>query len=162
MTPAGKRLNDIAQQHIQISSQETAELFASDRRGLEPFRKWLLESDIWIISSRCDLTTYAYQGYASDISFDIIYELHRGILRPDIAIFIDISVETMLSRLGSRSGAKELYEQEDFLRKCHEGYRKAIEYLRWKGEKIIIVDGEWSVQDVEKKVWESLEIEFFK
>lgn len=54
------------------------------------------------MSSRCDLTTYAYQGYASDISFDIIYELHKGILRPDITLFIDISVETMLSRLGTR------------------------------------------------------------
>lgn len=89
-----------------------------------------MDVDVWIISSRCDLTTYAYQGYASDISFDTIYEVHRDILRPDTTIFVDITVETMLSRLGSRTGAKELYEQEDFLRKCHEGYQKAIGFLR--------------------------------
>ncbi len=152
MTEAGKRLNEIAQQHIKVSPFETAELFASDRRDLESFRKWLLDYGVWIISSRCDLTTYAYQGYASDISFDEIYKLHKGILRPEITIFIDISVDTMLTRLGSRSGEKELYEQEDFLRKCHAGYHKAIEYLRWKGENIIVVDGEGSIEEVSKRV----------
>lgn len=103
MTEAGKRLNEIAQKHIQVSPLETAELFALDRRELQSFRKNLLDAGVWIVSSRCDLTTYAYQGYASDISFDTIYELHKGILRPDITLFIDISVDTMLSRLGSRS-----------------------------------------------------------
>jgi len=102
MTEAGKQLNEIAQKHIQVSPLETAELFALDRRELQSFRKNLLDSDVWIVSSRCDLTTYAYQGYVSDISFDTIYDLHQDILRPDITLFIDISVETMLSRLGTR------------------------------------------------------------
>jgi hypothetical protein len=39
MTEAGKRLNEIAQQHIQISSFETVKLFASDRRDLASFRR---------------------------------------------------------------------------------------------------------------------------
>jgi len=39
MTEAGKRLNEIAQQHIQVSPFETAELFAADRRELQLFRK---------------------------------------------------------------------------------------------------------------------------
>jgi len=152
MTEAGKRLNEIAQKHLQVSPLETAELFALERSQLEPFRRWVLDSDVWIVSSRCDLSTYAYQGYASGLGFDEIYRLHTGILRPDITIFIDISVETMLSRLGSRSWEKELYEQEDFLRKCHTGYQRAIAFLQSKGEKIIIVDGEWSVEEVAERI----------
>ncbi len=65
MTEAGIRLNEIAQQHIHISPLETARLFSQDRRELVSFRDNLLSSGVWIISSRCDLTTYAYQGYAS-------------------------------------------------------------------------------------------------
>ena len=119
MTEAGKRLNEIAQQHIEISPLETAKLFAEDRRELQAFRKPLLDAGVWIISSRSDMTTYAYQGHASGVSFDEIYELHKGILVPDFTIVLMISLDTMLSRLGNRSEAKEIYEQEDFLRRGH-------------------------------------------
>ncbi len=72
-----------------------------------------------------------------------------------MTIFIDISVETMLVRLGMRSGDKEIYEQEDFLRRCHEGYQKAITYLREKGENIVVIDGEGSIEEVAERVWMS-------
>ena len=103
MTEAGKELNRIAQQHIETTPQKTSILFSSDRRELQGFRKSLLEKGVWILSSRCDLTTYVYQGYASGISFDEIYELHKDILAPELTIVLMISVETMLERLGSRS-----------------------------------------------------------
>jgi len=38
MTEAGKRLNEIAQKHIEVSALETAKLFSEDRRELEVFR----------------------------------------------------------------------------------------------------------------------------
>jgi len=157
MTLAGMRLNEIAQQHITVSPLETARLFAEDRRELEPFRRELLASDVWILASRCDLTTYAYQGYASGQSLDEIFFLHENILRPEITLFIDISIETMLARLGTRSGEKELYEQEDFLRKCHTWYHKAIEFLRWKGENIFVINGEGSVEDVAERIQKALQ-----
>ena len=93
-----------------------------------------------------------YQGYASGESFDDIYELHRDILAPDLTIVLMISIETMLARLGSRSEAKEIYEQEDFLRRCHAGYLSAIEFLRSKGRNIVVVDGEGSVEEVAERV----------
>lgn len=99
MTTAGKRLNEIAQQHIIVPSLETARLFSEDRRELEMFRASLLARDVWIISSRCDLTTYVYQGYASGVSFEEIYSLHQGILAPELTIVLMISIETMLARL---------------------------------------------------------------
>ena len=142
MTPAGLELNKIAQEHLPVSAIETATLFAQDRRELQSFRKPLLDSGVSIISSRCDLTTYAYQGFASGVSFEEIYEIHKGILVPDMTLVLMISVETMLARLGDRRGTKELYEQEDFLRKCHEGYLQAIEFLKTKGRKILVIDGE--------------------
>lgn len=152
MTPAGLELNKIAQEHLPVSALETATLFAQDRRELQLFRKPLLDSGVWIISSRCDLTTYAYQGYASGVSFEEIYELHKDIIAPDITLVLMISVETMLVRLGDRRGTKELYEQEDFLRKCHEGYLQAIEFLKNKGRKILVIDGEGTVEEVAERV----------
>lgn len=156
MTHAGRRLNEIAQQHIQIPPLETARLFAEDRRELEPFRRELLAADVCILSSRCDLTTYAYQGYASEQSLEEIFSLHEHILRPEITLFIDISIETMLARLGARTGEKELYEQEDFLRKCHTWYQKAIEFLRWKWENILVVNGEGSIEEVAARIQQIL------
>lgn len=152
MTEAGKRLNEIAKNHIQFSALETATLFAEDRRNLQPFRQSLLEAGSWILSSRTDLSTYAYQWYAMWLGFEEVYKLHEWILAPDATIFIDISIETMLSRLDIRSWEKELYEQEDFLRKCHTGYSKAIEFLGSKGRNIIVIDGEGSVEEVQERV----------
>jgi dTMP kinase len=152
MTDAGKKLNEIAQKHIDVSALETAKLFAEDRRELEIFRVSLLARDIWIISSRCDLTTYVYQGYASGVSFEEIYELHKDILAPELTIVLMISVDTMLARLGNRHEAKEVYEQEDFLRRCHAGYLSAIEFLRSKGRNIIVIDGEGSVDEVSERI----------
>jgi dTMP kinase len=152
MTEAGKRLNQIAQEHIIVSPLETAKLFAEDRRELELFRASLLARDVWIISSRCDLTTYVYQGFASGVSFEEIYELHQDILAPELTIVLMISVETMLARLGNRNEAKEVYEQEDFLRRCHAGYLSAIEFLQSKGRNIVVVDGEGSVEEVAGRI----------
>lgn len=152
MTEAGKRLNEIAQQHIQVPALETAKLLAEDRRELEMFRASLLARDVWILSSRCDLTTYVYQWFASGESFDDIYSLHHDILVPDLTIVLMISIETMLSRLGSRNEAREIYEQEDFLRRCHAGYLSAVEFLQSKGRNIVVIDGEGSVGEVQERV----------
>lgn len=38
MTVPGKRLNEIAQKHLEVSALETAALFALDRRELQCFR----------------------------------------------------------------------------------------------------------------------------
>lgn len=158
ITEAGKRLNEIAKNHIQISAIETIQLFAEDRRELEKLRKPLLDQDVWILSSRCDLSTYAYQWYASDVSFDDIYGYHQDIFAPDLTIVLMISVETMLSRLWWRDEEKELYEQEDFLRKCHTGYVEAIEFLRSRWRNIVVIDGEGSVEIVQSRIQEQLKI----
>jgi thymidylate kinase len=60
----------------------------------------------------------------------------------------------MLARLGSRTEAKEVYEQEDFLRKCHAGYLSAIDFLQSKGRNIVVIDGEGSVEEVAVRVQE--------
>jgi thymidylate kinase len=90
------------------------------------------------------------------MDFETIYELHKDILRPDITLFIDISLETMIDRLGTRGGHAELYEQEDFLQKCHAGYQNAIRFLQSKGENIIIIDGEGSVAEVAARIQQKI------
>jgi len=65
-------------------------------------------------------------------------------------------VETMLARLGNRNEAKEIYEQEDFLRRCHAGYLSAIDFLTSKGRNIIVIDGEGSVEEVAERVIQSM------
>lgn len=152
MTVAGKRLNQIAQDHIITSALETATLFAEDRRKLQSFRSVLLDAGAWIVSSRTDLSTYAYQGWAMGLGFEEIFRLHEGILAPDLTIFIDISVDTMIQRLGNREGVKEIYEQESFLRKCHEGYVRAIDFLQTKGRNIQVVDGEGGIEEVSRRI----------
>ena len=44
MTEAGRHLNTIAQEHVSISPEETAQLFASDRRDLQLFRQTILNN----------------------------------------------------------------------------------------------------------------------
>lgn len=48
--------------------------------------------------------------------------------------------------------SREIYEQEDFLRRCHAGYLSAIEFLKSKGRNIVVIDGEGSVEEVAGRV----------
>lgn len=135
------------------SPSEALRLYVDDRIEQALFRKEILKVAN-IISSRSDLSTYAYQGMQG-VPFDEIYKTHDyssgKILIPDLTFYFQAAIDTVLSRVDKRWWEREYFETTERLTKTHEQYLKAIEYLSSE-RKIIIIDAERSIEDIHEEV----------
>lgn len=103
-----------------LSPDEELELFLKDRREhvselIEPMRK----RGVHVLLDRYYFSTMAYQG-ARGYDPSVLRERNETFApRPDLVIWLDISVETALERIGGRGEANE-FEQAESLRKCRD------------------------------------------
>ncbi len=109
-------------------------LFAADRvEHVENEIKPALEEGRLVICDRYIHSSLAYQGSAN-LSLAWIKAINKDALKPDLAVFIDVSPETVLKRLERR---KSVMENLDTQRRVREIYLSFVE----KGE-LIRIDGE--------------------
>lgn len=119
-------------------------LFASSRSQLL-FEKVLPELDkghIVILDRYID-SSFAYQGIAGGLGIDTIIKLHSEFpltVMPNLTFYLDISVETSISRMKSRGEDDDFFESkgQEFFKSLQSGYYKAIERFP---ERIIKIDG---------------------
>jgi len=115
-------------------------LFAADRiEHVETEIKPALREGRLVISDRYLYSSLAYQG-SSELSIDWISEINKYALKPDFAVFIDVSPETALKRLNREKSVMERLETQRHVR---EVYLKFVE----KGE-LVRIDGERSETEV--------------
>ena len=115
-------------------------LFAADRiEHVETEIKPALREGRLVISDRYVYSSLAYQG-SSELSIDWISEINKYALKPDFAVFIDVSPETALKRLKREKSVMERLETQRHVR---EVYLKFVE----KGE-LVRIDGERSETEV--------------
>jgi dTMP kinase len=115
-------------------------LFAADRvehvsNEINP----ALKEGRLVISDRYLFSSLAYQG-SSGLSLDWIRAINNHALKPDFAVFIDVSPETVLKRLERRKSVMENLETQ---RRVREIYLSFVE----NGE-LVVVDGEKSEAEV--------------
>jgi dTMP kinase len=110
-----------------------------------------------VVSDRYVDSSVAYQGYGRGIDLDLIRVVAgaaTGGLVPDLTLFIDVSVEVGMVRVGKR-GHHDRLEGEvfEFHARVRDGYRTlaAADPGRW-----VSVDGEADADDVEKQVMEAV------
>lgn len=113
-----------------------------------------LKKGIYVVGDRYYLSSLAYQSVAAD--YEWIRELNRNSVRPDLTIFLDVSVEKCVARMRAQRWHVELYEEVDSLRSVRENYLTAISRLREQGEQVEIVDGSLEIKDVHAAVVASL------
>ncbi|MGC9009890.1 MAG: dTMP kinase [Sulfolobales archaeon] len=95
-----------------------------------------------VVSDRYYHSTVAYQG-AMGLDINWIINLNKYFRKPDLAIYLDVSIETALRRISGRRSVWPEYEQRDFLLRVKEIYQRLIE----NGE-LIRVDAERSFENV--------------
>jgi dTMP kinase len=109
-------------------------LFAADRiEHVETEIKPALKDGHLVISDRYVYSSLAYQG-STGLSLTWIKTLNKHALKPDFAVFIDISPETVLKRLERRKSVMENLETQ---RRVREIYLKFVK----KGE-LVAIDGD--------------------
>ena len=97
-----------------------------------------------MISDRYVYSSLAYQG-AAGLSVEWIETLNEHARKPDLAVFIDVELETVMSRLKSK---RSVMENMETLQKVRDVYLKFVA----KGE-LIRVDGNRAKDEVAEALY---------
>lgn len=158
--PSGKEIRRALSGELKKTPLEMAEMFAHDR-ALHNTHKELginkMQSDGFsVISDRYYYSSLAYQGAA--LGYDTVARLNLenpDIRMPDLCIFLDLSPEKSLERIGERGEAKEIYENYDYLTRTRAMFFDVFDRLKARGERIVVIDASGSVNEVADKVFEA-------
>jgi dTMP kinase len=108
-------------------------LFAADRvEHVENEVLPALREGRLVISDRYVYSSLAYQG-AAGLSLDWIEKVNAHALKPDLAVFLDVDLKTVMNRLKSR---KSVMENMETLQKVRDVYLKFVA----KGD-LVRIDG---------------------
>ena len=112
-----------------------------------------LEKGSHVLCDRYYLSSYAY--HVPHVSLDWVINANSicaELRRPDLTLFIDISVEESLKRLHSSRAALDRFENEDRIRQVRNNYFEAMEKVK-NDENLVIIDGEKPLEAVFEEVW---------
>jgi len=112
----------------------------------------------WVISDRFNDASFAYQGTARGLDIDRLVQLDDWSLqgfKPDLTLFLDISVELGLQRAGERS-TPDRFEEEDikFFEDVRRGYLTRAES---EPDRIKVIDASGSIEQVQRRIGAILE-----
>ena len=133
-----------------MDARTEALLYAASRRQhLIEIVLPALEKGITVISDRFVDSSLAYQGAGREIGMDEVFAINQFAIEnrmPDKTIFLNVSAEIGLSRIGARTFLDRLDQEGlDFHKRVYDGYQTVIE--RYK-ERMIIIDAERSEAEV--------------
>ncbi len=115
------------------------------------------EAGIAVISDRYYLSNYAYNGVRVPLEWVLqANSLCAGILHPDCHIFIDISPDAALERIGQSRFDKELYETRERLSEFRDAFFQIFDTVSGK-ETIHIIDGSQTPEQIAQAVWEHVQ-----
>lgn len=140
-------------------------LFAADRMDhvesdIEPF----LATGGVVVSDRYDASSLAYQSVSSgrggEKAVEWIRQLNRHAMRPDLTIVLDLAPDLAAVRRQGRGEPAQLYEQNEVQRALAVFYRDLAAHM--PDDKVVVVDGTGSVEDVHRRVYEAYLARFGK
>ena len=115
----------------------------------------------YVLSDRYLDSSTVYQGIARNLASGPVAEINRfavGNVMPDITVIVDVPPEVSMSRLKQRvTDLPDRMEREniDFYRKVREGYLLLAKEMV---DRVILVDGTKSIEEVSKAVWEHVQV----
>jgi dTMP kinase len=105
----------------------TALLFAADRlQHINDVILPAIKNGQWVISDRYVLSSLAYQSIHCDPQW--VAQLNSLAQKPDYTFFLDISVQTSLSRMQQAERTLDRYENETLLDQVHKAYHRFLDH----------------------------------
>jgi dTMP kinase len=134
----------ILQRKDRVPTVIEALLFAADRADhIENEIKPMLKKGKIVVSDRYVYSSLAYQG-AAGLSLDWIKGINNQVLKPDLAIYLDVPVEVLIQRYQS---AKSVMEKIDTQKKVEEIYLKLVQE-----KELIRINGKRSMREAAKDI----------
>lgn len=140
-----------------LDSMTEAILFAEARHSsLTEVVRPALMNGIDVFSDRTFYSSLAYQGYGRNLGVDVVWELNKdavGIVRPDLAILIDIDPIEGLKRTANKNREQNRLDLEklDFHQRVREGF---LELAGREPERFMVIDGMLSKEGQAEVIWE--------
>lgn len=132
-------------------------LFAADRaHHMETLIKPALEQKYVVISDRMADSSVVYQGYGRGIDIPAIQSVNSfamGSVRPDLVLYVKISLPTALERLKKRQQSLTTFEEKaDFTAKLIAGFDTHFAHR----SDVVVLDGEKSEEEVAQQALTAL------
>ena len=130
-------------------------LFAGDRvEHIKEIERQLKENTV--ICDRYVYSSIVYQSIQG-IDIDFIVNINKFAKLPDILIFLDVSIEESLKRMGDRD-SKEIFENKDTLEKVKKKYHEIIEKILFKPKYgyIVVDTTNKDIDEVHDEIMEEL------
>ena len=156
--PSGKKIREALSGRVPVTTAQMADMFAADRvihnKDAEQGIDVTLERGVTVISDRYYYSSLAYQG--AELGYEHVARLNLenpDIRMPDMCIFLDLSPEKSLERIGKRADTPtEIYENYDYLEKTRRMFFDVFDKLRARGEKIEIIDASGSAEEISEVI----------
>lgn len=159
--PIGTMTRQVLTGRMQADNRVIASLFAADRLdhllnevdGIAG----MVEKGKIVLTDRYYFSSFAY--HSVDVPMDWVIQINeqsREILKPDLNIFIDIDADTAMERIMKNRFHQELFEKKSRLEKVRENYLTAFERLK-DTERVVIIDGTKSPDEIAKQIWKEVE-----
>jgi len=154
----GKKIGQYLDNKLQLMHKEVAKLYADDRRlHQERIKKWLKEG-VTVVSDRYAYSNIAYQ-LVNGVDYDYLLSLDKGMIFPDLVFFIDTTIGEVIRRMNN-SRKKDKYESsKNYLARVSENYKAMCDgSLEVFGRaKWIRIDGNKTIEEVQKEIWKYVE-----
>jgi dTMP kinase len=113
----------------------------------------MLKQGVIVLCDRYKYSTFAYQ-LAQGADLNYLLKQHENLIKPDLAIILDITAEEAMKRISKNTSSKEVFEKKQFLEKVRENYLKMPDIF--KDENIVIINGKGEKEEVFKKIKEKV------
>ena len=156
--PSGKLIRRVLSGEVPSSPWSTAALFLADRirhcaDPVNGIRKHLAAGET-VITDRYYFSTFAYQGYETDLrwTMDIHYACPE-LLHPDLVLFLTMPPEKCIARITANRAAEdiEIYENTEALTKISRQFDKVFELLKDR-ENVVYIDADGTVDEVAARI----------
>lgn len=156
-TPAAEQVRKVlADPEVPLDPVAELMLFLAARADLVgAVLRPALDAGTWVVSDRYADSTEAYQGHARGLGPDRVRELNRaatGGLMPDLTILLEVDPGLALDR--AVDGGRFEAEGEGFQRRVRDAYREIADR---DGDRIVVLDGSGSEQEVHRAVLDAVE-----
>lgn len=162
----GKLIRDVLSGKEKISSVAIQYLFSANRATTHAgIIIPALERGETVLSHRCFWSAVAYGIVDRHAKGDIeqagnqlliaqsILSMYHQFIVPDYTFYLDISIDTAMSRLSGMDKEKEIYEKRGTLEKIKNGYEWLIKKFP---EEFVVINAEDSVEKVAQNILSSI------
>lgn len=150
-TPASEKIREILIDEKIEKLEAKTELFLNFAARIEHVEKKIkpaLEAGKTVVCDRFFDSTFAYQGNAFGLGFEVIEQVKKiaiGEFKPDITFFIDVPVDIAFARIENRADNNRY---EKFGSEFHQKVRDGFLILAKKNPRLKIIDGTKNPQEV--------------